>query len=275
MSKKSIISALLEFNFWKDYPYRKHLNWIIKLTNKTVRSQLKDPLSIPIIIISYNRLSDLEKLVSFLIERKHKNIVIIDNNSTYPPLLEYYETIKDRITIERMDKNMGHLVFWLNQELFDKYSAGYYIVTDSDIIPNNALPDDYISQMINILDKNKNITKVGLALRIDDIPDYFGEKQKVIDWEKQFWQKQVEENLYEAHTDTTFALYAPRYKYLYETFYSAIRIGGNFTSKHGGWYVDSNNQTEEELFYYQSSNESNSWKLNKNGNLDTDMSLYS
>jgi hypothetical protein len=261
----STIKAVFSLRFWKEYIYRKRIKSLIHLFNKTVRDQEKDPLSIPILIISYNRLNDLKQLVSFLVERKHKNIIILDNKSTYPPLLEYYEEIKDKVTIELRNRNDGHLTFWLNEDLFDKYGKGYYIVTDSDIIPNSKLPDDYIDQMINILWHDKDITKVGFALRIDDIPDTYNQKQYVLDWEKQFWEKQVGDNLYKARLDTTFALYTPQYRYFYDTFYDAIRIGGNFTARHGGWYIDNQNPSDEEKYYIRTASSSSSWNTDEKG----------
>lgn len=261
----STIKAIFSVRFWKEYIYRKRIRSLIYLFNKTVRQQEKDVLSIPILIISYNRLNDLKELISFLVERKHKNIIIIDNKSTYPPLLEYYEQIKDKVTIELINRNDGHLTFWLNENLFDKYGKGYYIVTDSDIIPNNKLPNDYIHQMINILWDNGQVTKVGFALRIDDIPDTYNQKQYVLDWEKQFWENQIGENLYKARLDTTFALYTPQYRYFYDTFYNAIRIGGNFTAQHGGWYIDNQNPSEEEKYYIRTASSSSSWNADEKG----------
>lgn len=261
-------------SFWKNIVYQKRIKPIIKLSNKTVRQQKKDPLTIPIIIINYNRLADLEKLVFYLLELNHKNIVIVDNNSTYPPLLEYYERIKNKVTIKRMDKNYGHLVFWLNKDLYNEYSKGYHIVTDSDILPNINLPDDYIRQMMVVLDKHNEVTKVGFALRIDDLPEYYSQKKKVIDWESQFWANKISENIYKANLDTTFAIYPPRYTYLYDNFYNALRMGGNFTARHAGWYIDSENLTDEEKYYFKSSGDSNTWKLDENGNFTGNSSLY-
>jgi len=199
------------------------------------------------------------------LERNHKNIVILDNQSTYLPLLNYYQEIKDKVTIRVMDKNYGHLAFWLNREVYTEFSSGYYIVTDSDIIPNKKLPNDYINQLMQILNKNKKLTKVGFALNIDDIPDSFSQKEKVISWEEKFWRNKVEENIYLADIDTTFAIYPPKYEYLYENFYNAIRVAGDFTARHGGWYIDVNNLTEEDKYYFRTSNSSNSWKLDDEG----------
>lgn len=261
----SVMKSIFSLRYWNQLIHRRRMNLLIYIFNKTVRKQKKESLSIPVIIINYNRLADLKKIVDFLLDRKHKNIVIVDNKSSYPPLLAYYKEIEDRVTIEMMDKNYGHLVFWKNERLQELYGKGYYVVTDSDILPNDKMPSDYLCQMMHLLDHYKDRTKVGWALRLDDIPDYFKLKQKVIDWETRFWEDKVASDLYVAQVDTTFALYPPRYKYDNGNFLNGLRIAGDFTAKHGGWYIDPDNMTEEEEFYFQTSNASNSWKMNKKG----------
>jgi len=275
LTKRNRISRITKrlgsFSFWNEVIHRRKYYGLIRFFNKTVKQQEKDPLSIPIIIISYNRLNDLKKLVTFLLERKHKNIIIADNQSSYPPLLEYYNQIKDRVTIRVMDKNYGHLAFWLNSKLLKEYGKGYYIVTDPDIIPNNKLPDDYLNRMMNVLKKHKEITKVGFALRIDDIPDSYAQKQYVLEWENQFWKKEIDKDVYEASLDTTFALYTPQYRYFYSTFYKAVRMAGNYTARHGGWYTDSKNLSDEEKYYINTASSSSSWKTDEKGSFTNEL----
>lgn len=260
-----IIKNLFRPSYWSELIHRRRFQKLIYLLNKTVRKQQKDTLSIPIIIINYNRLADLKKLISFLLDRNHKNIIVVDNQSSYPPLLEYYKEIQDRVRVEIMDKNYGHLVFWRNERLQKEYGKGYYIITDSDILPNKDMPIDYIEQMMYILDQHKEWTKLGLALQINDLPDYLKIKDKVINWESKFWEDEIQPNLFRGQVDTTFALYPPRYKYDIGNFLNGGRIAGNFTAKHGGWYIDIDNMTDEERYYYETANSSNSWKLNKEG----------
>ena len=53
------------------------------------------PCDIPIFVISYNRLTCLKLLVDYLCKHGYvKNIVIIDNASTYAPLLEYLDSVQ-------------------------------------------------------------------------------------------------------------------------------------------------------------------------------------
>lgn len=229
--------------------------------------QYLKPRKIPVIIINFNQLFYLKQLLDFLIERKFENIVIIDNGSSYKPLLEYYETINNRVIIERRTDNLGHLVFFKDTKRYKKYRRGFYILTDPDIVPNPLLPDNFVRKMIRKMMKHFLIAnKVGFALDIKDIPDYYPQKENVLRWEVQYWSKEIEENVFVADTDTTFAIYRPGYKLKKDSnFLAAIRLGGNFTAKHGGWYLDIDNLSEENKFYMNSVNKSATWSLNADG----------
>jgi hypothetical protein len=236
-----------------------------------LKKQRQNPKSIPVIIINYNQLYYLKILVNFLQERKFENIIIVDNNSDYPPLLEYYKSIKEFITIETMSSNLGHLVFFENKDLQKKYGNGYFVLTDPDIVPNSNLPEDFLGQMIAILDDYfSTTTKVGFALDLETIPDTFPLKQKVLKWEKKFWKNKLKDNLYRANIDTTFALYKPYYPKHYKDlpFFQGVRVADQYTAIHGGWYIDPLQYSEENLHYINSVDKSSSWKLDNNGKHD-------
>lgn len=242
--------------------------------NSSVIKQRRNPNTVPVIIINFNQLSNLRKLVDFLLKRKIENIIIIDNKSDYPPLLAYYETLQPRVKVELMNQNFGHMVFFENEDLQRKYGQGYYIVTDADILPNPSLPIDFIKIMIDKMDKyNRKIVKVGFALDLNTIPEHYPLKGKVISWEKKFWEEELEDGVFLADVDTTFALYKPfyptKFKVRQRNFYRAIRLGGNFTSKHMGWYLDPKALTPEQVHYNRTSSSSNSWKFDEEGNLDS------
>ncbi len=81
-------------------------------------SQITDYRKIPIIINNFNRLDSMKQLIESLEKRGYTNIFIIDNLSTYPPLLEYYNTCK--YTVFRLDRNIGMNALWgsgLNQKI--------------------------------------------------------------------------------------------------------------------------------------------------------------
>lgn len=246
------------YNLINNYIYKPFDLYI----NPLVRKQLKDYKSIPIIIVNFNQLFYLKQLVNFLLNRELTNIIIIDNKSTYPPLLKYYEEINNKVKIEWMSENYGHAVFFKNRELQKKYGRGFYILTDADIVPNDNLPHNFIRQMMLHLIYNwKKITKVGFALKLDDIPDENILKEKIVKWETKFWETEISKGIYKAPLDTTFALYKPNYPQKYDqiSYLEAHRFAENFTAKHGGWYVKQKSLTEEQAYYVETASSSSSW----------------
>lgn len=229
--------------------------------------------NIPIYIISYNRISYLKSIISFLEKKQYFNIHIIDNASTYPPLLKYYG--ETRYPVHKMDKNYGHMVFWETHDKFRKiYQNEYYVLTDPDVLPDDDCPDDFIEVFYNVLRNYPDISKAGFSLRTDDIPDCYKLKSHVVSWEKQFCQKVLSApsfpfDLFDASIDTTFALYRPqkRRHVIGDQFLSAIRVGAPYIARHLPWYADENRLTEEDVFYKETiSEKSGTW----NYNLSTD-----
>ena len=212
----------------------------------------------------------LQQLIDFLKKRKFENIIIIDNNSTYPPLIEYYQNLEN-VTVELMDDNYGHNVFFENKKLVEKYGKGFYFLTDPDVIPNDYLPNNFAEVMLKKLIKYyPNINKIGFALRIDDIPDYFPAKKNAIDWEKKYWEVEIEKNIFYGDIDTTFALYKPFSKKNNKiSDKAALRMAGNFIARHYGWYVNPFNLTTEQEYYQKNANSSSSWNVSEEGLMDS------
>jgi len=185
--------------------------------------------------------------------------------------MDYYKSINGKVTVERMHENHGHMVFFKNRSLLEKYAKGYYVVTDADISLNPAMPKDFMNSLLKLMDRyHYHILKAGLALDLETIPDYYPLKEKVKNWEAKFWSDQLEEHVFKADIDTTFALYKPNYPLRFNInnqFYKAVRIAGKFTCKHMGWYLDPENLTAEQLYYMSTSSISNSWKFDEEGKL--------
>lgn len=228
---------------------------------------LSDFNQIPIIITSFNQVEYLEKLINFLLARGFSNVVIIDNNSTYKPLLDYFDAIENKVKIHRLKKNYGHLVFWKRYDLFVKYGNGYYVVTDPDIVPLDGCPEDFMVKFQSVLSQNKNRMKVGFGLQIDDIPLSNPNREKVISWETKFWKTKVSEGVFNADIDTTFALYKPFYHRKNKKFKTALRTDYPYVAIHGGWYIDMNNLSEEQIYYFKTANNSSSWKIDEAGKI--------
>lgn len=239
------------------------------LFNKTIIGQVKDAFSVPIIIVNYNQLESIRNLINTLIKRGFHQIVILDNLSTYPPLLEYYERLKSnpKITMHLLDENLGHMALWLRKDILQKYGDGYFVLTDPDILIEDSVPNDFMHVFIKLLNKHITVRKVGFSLKIDDIPDYYPNKEKVKNWEEQFWKEKEQNGHFIARIDTTFALYRPTFIYDANGFESAIRTKTPYSIKHLGWYIDYSNLNEEQKFYFKTANNSSSWLSDENGNL--------
>jgi hypothetical protein len=180
-------------------------------------------------------------------------------------LLDYFETIKEEVTIHRLNENIGHLSFWKSEVIYNKYSKGYYVVTDADIVPVNVCPDNFLHKFRVFLDQAYDRTKVGFSLKLDDIPDTNPNKEKIVAWESKYWNSKLNDDVYKAEIDTTFALYRPNYQYKLKHFTKAWRTDYPFQARHGGWYLDIENLTDEQHYYLQSANASASWQIDEQG----------
>lgn len=181
------------------------------------------------------------------------DVTIVDNNSTYPPLVEYLNQARYRVV--RLRENMGHLAVW-KCGLFDEIlSSRPYVVTDCDVVPIEECPRDFLDYFHSILQARPQYTKVGFSLLIDDLPDHQPLKQKIIEWECPFWQNEIAPGMYEAGIDTTFALYRPaRYPdaATYVNWMKAVRTGWPYAARHVPWYRDPSQIDEEDAFYQRS-----------------------
>ncbi len=213
---------------------------------------------VPIFIISYNRYTALKKLIDKLLSFNLTRIIILDNNSTYEPLLQYYSELKE-IDIIRNKENFGHLILrelYKDKRFKTKYNLNKenFIYTDSDILPIDECLKDFVN-IFNLILKKYPVEKVGFSLKIDDFPETFKMKNTLISWESQFWKNKIFDknlnlNLYKAPIDTTFALRrAGTFPGWSESCY---RTGFPYMARHLPWYVDSENLSSEDIFYINS-----------------------
>lgn len=207
----------------------------------------------PIIINNFNRLSTTRKLVEDLNNLGYINVHILDNNSTYPKLLEWYDS--NSCIVKRLSENMQWLAIYNSgyiNEFLNKYP--WVVYTDSDIELNPLTPPGFVEKIVHLLEKY-NRTKGGLALRIEDLPnnEYANHYRE---WESKYWLNRMEEDVYDAHIDTTFCVIKPGVAFDYQ----ALRVGGNMTAKHVPWYADFDNLDEEELYYITHSSDWSTYK---------------
>jgi len=210
-------------------------------------------------IISYNQPTYIKMMVKQM-EKYTNDIVIVDNNSTYEPLLEYYKN-EYKYSLLKMNKNYGHTVY--QNELIKNVIGPIYILTDPDLEFNKNLPDNFIENLIDIL-INFSAEKVGFALlhNAPDIRDVIVFNRSITNWEDQFWNFRIyykNYELYKANIDTTFCLvntnnkknhlYGPRY-----------RIAGDYLCKHLPWHTNYRDIIpDEEYNYYLKNNKSSNY----------------
>jgi hypothetical protein len=208
---------------------------------------------VPIFVNSFNRLTCLRRLLEWLCAAGHRRIFVIDNASTYPPLLDYLGEVERHhlATVIRLPENVGHLAIWACGLLDRLGITSEYVYTDPDVLPADFCPPDLVGFLQAVVAENPEILAAGPGLRIDDIPDHYPHKAAVMAWEGQFWLRPAAPRLFRAGIDTTFALYRPGASHTLGTGRS-IRTGWPYLAAHEGWYSDHQSPTDEEMHYRRS-----------------------
>lgn len=206
--------------------------------------------NVPVFIICFERVDALRQLVAWLEGKGITKIIFIDNHSSYPPLLDYYAASQYQVL--PLERNIGHTAPWSLDIIRILVPNDYYIVSDPDVIPSEDCPTDVLAYLAKIHQSFPAYQKVGLGLKIDDLPDHYPLKQQVIAWENQFWKTEMAPGIYEAGVDTTFALYKP-FTYAY-TLHPSLRTGQPYVARHLPWYVDPTKPSKEEQYYRRHAN---------------------
>lgn len=251
--KDRIYFAYKDFKLWRNLKTAQLKRLFVKTT---ITGQ--DFFNVPIIINNRNRLTFLKQLIEWLEKKGYKNIYIIDNDSTYGPLLEYYKHCSHHIFF--LKKNIGYKSIW-ETDIFDQFKNSYYVYTDPDVMPTDLCPENIVEKLYNVLKKYPSIEKAGVALKIDDLPDHYSGKEEVLRIEKEWWLKIVDKDIYDAPVDTTFAIYRPYAKGIAEEC-KAYRVGGDLIFRHMPWYENSSNPAEEDIYYRNSVTKESSYWLN-------------
>lgn len=203
-------------------------------------------MKIPAFIIMFNRLTWPKKMAEYMSDTGCE-VFLVDNGSTYPPLLEWYE--KCPYKIYKLGTNFGHHVLWTCDIVENNHpNTKYYIATDPDL-DLTYVPPDYIEVLRSEWEQHSDpIDKVGLSLEIDDLPRNNFTAQ-VLDWETPFWETKTDSGFYKADIDTTFAMYDHTKLKSNMSFYKGIRSPRPYTARHLPWYLTSLVGQPEELYY--------------------------
>lgn len=125
-----------------------------------------------------------------------------------------------------------------------------YVYTDPDVLPIERCPKNFVKRLMEILDSNHEVRKVGLGLVWEDVT--FFDKEETQKRESKFYiGRQIGDNLFYAQVDTTFALYANVRHY---NLRFSMRTTGNLMAYHLPWYFDYDNLPEDEKYYMAHAN---------------------
>lgn len=200
---------------------------------------------IPIIINAKDRKSCLESLINRLDkDGLMGQVTVMDTGSTYPPMLEFLSGLSCSVIRFQPSGNPAYALWEFGATQAWKWTGeGWFVYTDCDVVPD--CPEGWMDAFFEALKCHSSFTKLGFGLRIDDLPDHYALKKRVLEWESQFWRDRLNSAWYVAPIDTTLALYrpgAPAYSV-------GLRSAPPYVARHLPWYYDSANPTEEWLYY--------------------------
>jgi glycosyltransferase involved in cell wall biosynthesis len=208
---------------------------------------------IPVIIPSYNQLYYIKNTIRQLKRFGLETYIILDNGSTYSPLLKWFNGCPYPVLIN--SSNPGPRDFFTNKQIWERLPK-IFIVTDPDLEYGLDTRLTLVEDLINISNEHA-WGKVALGLIVED-GDHIVPMAK--DWEADYWKRIIAttrfgDPIYDAKTDTTFALYNKDYiKTPYDLnwngdFFTAPRVCGSYLCKHWGWYYKRPVPKDEYRFY--------------------------
>lgn len=196
----------------------------------------------PAIVIARDRLGCLRRCVAALVAAD-LDVHVVDHGTTYGPLLDWY-----------LDEAVGAGVVgvwfrgtWPPRSLWEW--AGLepivgaerpYVVTDPDVVPDDDCPADWPGLLLEGLDRWPTAAKVGLGLRIDDLPAEYEHAARVRAWEGKYWSRLYGDERgrawYGASVDTTLAAYPPLGRRPEFALDPSVRTGFPYVARHLPWY---------------------------------------
>lgn len=217
------------------------------------------PPELPVIVPTYNNPSYLTMMIKQLEDYNLTNIIVVDNNSTIPGMSELLTELGNKYIVIKKFSNDGPTEFYRNPQ-FLAWLPTEFIVTDPDIGFNPRLPKNFVEIMRDVSNEYK-LLRVGFALDIT----MDGESHNMHDilfhftgltmhqWEDRFWQDKVGSTkngdpIFSAPVDTTFC-FINKNNDIGDYYNPSVRIGGDFTAQHYGWYNNPPIPSQEHEYY--------------------------
>jgi hypothetical protein len=225
----------------------------------------------PFFIPFRDRITYLRELMKWLRYHGVPNdlIIISDNGTTYPEAVDQlHEWNKEGVQVLWQKANLGAWSLFSGRD--SKYhgiiegligTAERFFVNDPDVIPLGTCRSDLLDYHHELLDRYDSLAKVGLSLRINDIPDHFKHKAHVLRHEERYWKEDYQsyekapvKELYSAPIATTFALYR-NLDAIHEGDPKPPRGCGRTKppneAAHLPWYMDVNDILPDERWYFE------------------------
>ena len=209
-------------------------------------------------------------------EKTPFEIVFYDSYSTYQPTINFLKSQENDNKKVYWSKTNNHkgIINAVKDYLKKNKKCKYFVITDPDIELDNVNSDilDFYKFLLNKF----RVTSVGPMLRIDDIPNFYPYKKKVISSHtKQFWNKKPIGVKYKNQTfpiqfspiDTTFQLFSrnnipndfPNSK--------CIRCYSPYSARHLDWYINDKKLSPDQIYYSRNATNIAHWgKFHENLN---------
>lgn len=191
-----------------------------------------------IYINNRNYLTWTRAMVEILMAQGH-DVLIFDNASNYPPLLEWYQQAPCPVVCSQV--NFGNKAIWRSGIL--QGCDEPYVVTDPDLDVSNV-PADWPEKLMEGCIRY-NVFKCGFSLDETLVPpenpawvedDFCNHPEGL----PQIWGKKLDGGYLDYPTDTTFALYLPKHPESVENrgyVVGGIRTDRPYTVRHLPWHL--------------------------------------
>lgn len=212
--------------------------------------------SVPVLLLSFNNPTLFRLLVDQLRTCFNASVTILDNGSTYEPMITYLRSLSTdpHISVHFFQENFGpHVLFGERGAPIMKTLPQHFVLADSDIKLSDFTPKNFICVLARLTDV-MHVPKAALALDLSDHDEMFPQetfyptvKQSIYTHERSLYQKArvdgwpiINATVYHAETDTTFAVYIKQFLTakgdgMFHFAYRAVRVGSIFAAKHRPW----------------------------------------
>lgn len=193
---------------------------------------------VPIYINCRDRVTPLRELVAWLEKAGHEQIVMLDNDSSYEPLLDYYRETPHEVRL--LGVNHGSRSLWRARMVPDEP----FVFTDPDIVPMETTPLDLVEHLGELLDRYPQAHKAGPGLYYEDLPWFHGGLGEM----RGMHANPIEPGVHLSGIDTTFARY--RANAVFEIV-DSLRLDMPYMMRHHSWYIPFPGEDPESRYYLE------------------------